>query len=356
MSEEKIAATCPGCGAHVRAPRQALGKRVKCPRCAQPFVVADPAAEPEPEPAAVGSAATDDLFAGLAAGTAVESADEQRARLEARLAEAARVGRKATEKRAPQEAATDEPARSSGGGLGPWVVGFGRALIPLGYASRLNCAAIVIGVGLFMYGVKVANVRANSRTEPQTLTCEELLTRGPGDNLHVVLTDFVLLPEYVYEAGVGGWNGAWVPTVSHELLQAELASVLKVQPTELASVSEERRRDALHKLKWSELDVKLIVCFRHARSEADVESQLVANELHGTLLRDQGLGGLSSKKRAMLADTYARAHLADCWVLEEGLTPATAANAAAYQWGGGALLIGGLAVAALRAASMAKTA
>src|SRR5439155_18534619 len=41
---------CPSCGALIKVGDAAIGKTVKCPKCASPMIVADPAPAPKPKP------------------------------------------------------------------------------------------------------------------------------------------------------------------------------------------------------------------------------------------------------------------------------------------------------------------
>lgn len=71
MADEKIVISCASCSAKFRVPAAAVGKRGKCPKCAAEFRVT----APEPEPAAVAEAQSDDdLLSGLGGGMAVAPA------------------------------------------------------------------------------------------------------------------------------------------------------------------------------------------------------------------------------------------------------------------------------------------
>ncbi len=59
MSAESIKVNCSSCGSSIRVPASAVGRRAKCPKCAQAFVISDPNAEAPEE--SIG----DDLLAGV---------------------------------------------------------------------------------------------------------------------------------------------------------------------------------------------------------------------------------------------------------------------------------------------------
>jgi membrane associated rhomboid family serine protease len=50
MAGTTLSATCPHCSARVRAPREAVGRPARCPKCGKSFVVAVPPPRPAPTP------------------------------------------------------------------------------------------------------------------------------------------------------------------------------------------------------------------------------------------------------------------------------------------------------------------
>jgi len=342
MSDDRLVQTCPNCAARVRVPATAAGRRVRCPKCQTPFVVSAPQ-EPE-STAASNDGFGDDLFAGLASGAAVESTEERQARQE-----------QVTSARARAQVVTSTPAvmrapRASFD-IAAWLANFGGALKPKGVVGRLSFAGLMLG-GLFVYlGIKEHQLRGRSRAEPQTISCQQLIKNGPGDNLHMVLTDFVLMPEYVYETAVGKWSGAWAPALPRGVLEERVAAALHVAPSELATVSPEDRDTALAKLNPADFNFKIIVSFPKADGEEYMESMLEAETLQGTLFTT-GLNSLSRSdrdRRSLLHESYPRTDLDACWVLVVGRAPRSAATANAYVFGGAGLALTILLSAAWRA-------
>jgi hypothetical protein len=80
---------------------------------------------------------------------------------------------------------------------------------------------------LIWLGLKEFELQRRSRAEPQVISCEKLLAQGPGDNLHIILTDFALLPDFVYEHEMDHWKGAWVPVVPRRELEVALTRTAK---------------------------------------------------------------------------------------------------------------------------------
>lgn len=70
----------------------------------------------------------------------------------------------------------------------------------------------VLLAGLFgLLGYQEYLVHSTSQAEPQRITAAELGAKGPGDNIHVVVTDFEVGQNYVVEEKNGRWNMVWAP-------------------------------------------------------------------------------------------------------------------------------------------------
>ncbi len=82
--------------------------------------------------------------------------------------------------------------------------------------NRLKLIAIAIGVGVFIAGWMEWQLKTVAKTQPQRLTAAELAARGPGNNAHVILTNYDLCDNFVYEStrrNGGTWKKVWVPVV-----------------------------------------------------------------------------------------------------------------------------------------------
>jgi hypothetical protein len=316
---------------------------VRCPKCSNAFAVETPAsveAAPIVEPSGI-----DDVLSGLADGTAVESPEAQRARLEAMAAQAARAA-KGVAPAKPEEETTAEASLD----WKMWLANFGRALLPLGFAGRVCFAALVLGGVLVWMGCRELDLRSRSRAEPQVITCEKLVTQGPGDNLHIVLTDFVLLPDFVYSQKMVRWDGAWVPVVPHQAVASALAKALQVDVSALPSIDNRRKDDALATLKSSDFNFKIVVAFPKADGKKYMDRVFEAETVEGLLMVDGYLTTLDKERRGLLESSYPRADLKRCWVLVEGRTPASQAKARGLQLGGVGLVLFALIAAGWRAA------
>src|SRR5947207_6389199 len=75
---------------------------------------------------------------------------------------------------------------------------------------------VVVGIFLVVKGVNEHTLSGKTKDQPQRISCAKLASEGPGDNAHIVLTDFLMAPNYVYEGRgkSGTWSNAWVPALA----------------------------------------------------------------------------------------------------------------------------------------------
>jgi hypothetical protein len=71
--------------------------------------------------------------------------------------------------------------------------------------------ALIAAFFCFMMGYHNTTLTSLGKAEPQTLTAAKLSAEGPGDNIHVKLTDFAIGENFVYEEKYGSWNVVWIP-------------------------------------------------------------------------------------------------------------------------------------------------
>ena len=82
--------------------------------------------------------------------------------------------------------------------------------------TRLRIAVVVAGGFGIFWGVKETRLASAASDMATTLTCKQLGDSGAASNAHVVLKDFLLTANFVYEEQKErsrGWNQVWVPAV-----------------------------------------------------------------------------------------------------------------------------------------------
>ncbi|MBI5865796.1 MAG: hypothetical protein HZB38_15090 [Planctomycetes bacterium] len=335
MAADVIRTACTSCDSKIKVPVHAAGKRVRCPKCQNVFVV------PTPDAPVVGDGGEEaDLLAGLGAGTTVQSDAGDAALREAAL--------RAAQARATPVASASTPAREkkqrSRSNLGPMAVVFFGTFLQRSFFGRFCLVALLGGIALIALGVSELRLRERASEEPQTITCEALTANGPGDNYHVIMTDYVLLPYYVYEKRFTVWKGAWVPAVSHAELKLRLAAELNVPEAELETVEGDRVAEALQNMKPSDFQFKVIVSFPKADGPDYIDALGEDELIQGTIF--ESLASMDSDGKRLLRQGYPHVKLEDCYILVAGREPRSAASAQLQMFGGG-----GLALVALGAAA-----
>jgi hypothetical protein len=192
---------------------------------------------------------------------------------------------------------------------------------------RLWLGVGIVGIGLGAYGFQELRLTRVAQAEPQTLSCKELASQGPGSNAHVRMTDFLAAPgSFVYEERKGTWTAAWIPIVP---LDSDYAR-------ELAATQE---RDATAKLPLPK-DIRIVAKLPKARNQADVVRMAEGDTLTGLVVNE--ISRLDGETRKLLKESYPEVDFERCWILEEGRTPASTLGALALMGAGLGLL--GLAV------------
>ena len=333
----------------MRVPATAAGRRAKCPKCNNAFEI--PPLEPlipegDPEPYGFDDGLLDELSEGSALET---SPEQQAAQAEAYAAAAARQ----REIEQPVPATFSEPGRP-GVDWGSFVGHFFGTLLSRDIIGRVCLVALFFGGVLIFLGVKEGRIRGRSSAEPQTISCEQLANAGPGDNLHVVMTEFMFLPSYVYEEslGTGGWNAAWVPAISLEAFDEALARELGVSVDQLADVSLSRMSKAAEAIDMERMSFNIIVSLPNASNEMYLSNVGDQDTLQGMVLN--GFTSLDGDTRRLLKESYPSVDLQRCWILVHGRKPGAASAPLQYIGGGIALLLVGLGINGKRALDAAR--
>jgi hypothetical protein len=84
----------------------------------------------------------------------------------------------------------------------------------LGLGGTLGLVALLALVfgGIFTWvGVQDAIIFSQGSREPQVIRLADLEAQGPGDNIHLTVTDFRFGPNFVAEEKRGQWNRVWIP-------------------------------------------------------------------------------------------------------------------------------------------------
>lgn len=165
-------------------------------------------------------------------------------------------------------------------------------LIP---TSRPGCGCLVLcaGIGAFVMAYQEYHLGTKASAEPQKITCRQLADKGPGENLHIILTDFTTPHEVsvVYEQdkyNKDRWTKVWVPLTPNDL------------------------PDAPH-------DFRVILQSDKFHREADVTALEKGGEIHGLVVND--VESLGTEEQKLLRREYPATDLSKCWIIQHDRSP-----------------------------------
>jgi hypothetical protein len=182
--------------------------------------------------------------------------------------------------------------------------------------KRVALVLIIVGGALLYVGSQEMRLAAAAKSTPQTLTCAELAAKGPGDNAHVILTDFQIGQNFIYQTS-GRSNSAWEVVYLPAMPMPAASSTLRVtiEPEDKPSV---------------------IIKSGNIRSQQELLT--LGSRVQGVVINK--IAALGQKEKALLAESYPRASIENCWILEQDRHPASSMKILA-------LTVGGLGLAAL---------
>lgn len=368
---QKIVVRCAGCSAKLGLPAQVAGKKIKCPKCKAPLRVpesrgqtksASIAAVSKPKRRAANAKAKSavretvpasvpqddgglglDLLEQLDTGSSVESAEERQERFQSR--DTRRKEAAAAAKKPAKKSKQAKAKRASSFDFATWIVDFLSAFAKRDIMSNITRLAAIGAIGIGVKAYTESGITEVAFAEPSDITCYQLGMAGPGENHHVRMTDFILLDQYVFESNGGSWNGAYVPAISQEDINRQIAGHWRVPFEEVGNLTYEQRNDALVALQGS-FKFRVIVSFPEAGNAGYVDNRAEEEVLQGIVL-----GKVPEDVRSLLSDGFTGFRMAECQVLEYGRKPKDARAIQNYWWGSGALLLVSLILAGYRASA-----
>jgi DNA-directed RNA polymerase subunit RPC12/RpoP len=267
MASQVIACEC---GRKLRVDERLAGKTVRCPACGRTFVAPEPPEEELPvvEPA-----------------YDVQPLEEERPR--------------------PRKKRRPRPSR-----LRRFFISLSSSLQD-DKSPRYLFLLIAFGVALLVYAFLEGRLIGAAADKPQTLTLARLAAHGPGDNAHVIVTDFVPGNNFVYEErtlhGVptGNWTAVYVPVVP---LTPDVQRRLAGGPTA--------------KLDIPPGSIRVIVHSSRVHSQAELSTVFDRPFIQGTVVNS--IRSLPRKTQELLQGAYPGTAFDSCWILQEGRKPSSA--------------------------------
>ena len=192
--------------------------------------------------------------------------------------------------------------------------------------GRILLAMLVGGGVLVFFGIQEMRLAKAAKAEPQSITAADLIKSGPGDNAHVVLTDFMMCQgAYVIESDKKGgkWKGVWFPVVSVDSPYFEkLMGMLNPDGT-------------LSGTPPVPDDIRLIIKSKHVSGEGELSALADQRTLQGVVINK--IESLGSKQKKILQESYPQVNFDNVLILEHDRKPAAAGKSFGFI-GGGALM------------------
>lgn len=175
---------------------------------------------------------------------------------------------------------------------------------------------LVFGVMLAFYGLREMRLAVDASEAPQRLTLAQLAASGPGDNAHVVLTDFALCDGYVCIVKVGRfdkfitgsdptrkrWEGVFVPLVP---LTPELR--------------QRRARGEAVGRQPAPAHVRVLLLSYAVHGAADLDKLDTQPEVRGMVINS--VKSLDSKTEPLLRELYPGTDFGNCLIFQQGRRP-----------------------------------
>ncbi len=165
----------------------------------------------------------------------------------------------------------------------------------------LACLLLPVSGLLWLVGSVEASNAARARPDATPMACAELEAKGPGENAHVALTDFVCGGDYAYE-------------YKHHVMGDEWERVF------LPVVARPRGQ----KIRGLATDVHVVLSARsrwaNVHGPEDVERLATSETVEGIV---SDYERIDDETRAILAQRYPGVDFRRCWVVEVGKPIAT---------------------------------
>jgi hypothetical protein len=280
---------CP-CGRKLRVEERHAGKTVRCPGCGRTFTVPVPPAE--------------DILTVLPADPAPRPAPRRR--------EDPEVGGDEDVEVIEDERPRPRPKRRRRrpAGLRGFFVSLSSRLQD-DKSPRYLFLLIAFGVGLLICALIEGRLMGAAADRPQTLTLAQLAAHGPGDNAHVIVTEFLpgnnIVCEHRTVVGLpaGNWTAVYVPVVPLTPdVQTRLAQGQAARPNIPPG------------------SIRVIVHSTRVHGEAEMPNVFGKPFIQGTVVNS--IRSLPRKTQELLQSAYPGTDFDSCWLLQEGRKPSSA--------------------------------
>jgi hypothetical protein len=179
--------------------------------------------------------------------------------------------------------------------------------------NSLMCFTLMGALACAVFGAEEYRLKTQSSQEPEEISLRDLIKRGPEGNPNIMLKDFALVEDYIYQKKLlsGRWTKVWVP-------------IVPASPDKDVS----GKPAAIHAFFYSE----------NVGSDEEVRRRFDKPRLHGMVNLNGSKPGIRGS--ILIKRSYPGTDPSQCLIIEEGRKPAGTLKLALF--GVGCVLLIGL--------------
>jgi hypothetical protein len=183
--------------------------------------------------------------------------------------------------------------------------------------SRFGLLFCLMGGLLGVWGWYESKLASGATEQPEIISLSDLIARGSDGNPNIILTDYRLSKNFVYEEEENSksWKLVWVP-----VMPIEQAPANDSEPTV----------------------VKAVLVSERVKNQSDVESILAKPQMPAMMTNR--IMSLKPAQRKLLSNRYPNTNFDTCLILVEGRTLASPLKRFAIYSGSGLLILVGLGI------------
>jgi hypothetical protein len=178
------------------------------------------------------------------------------------------------------------------------------------FLYRAVWVVLVLGVIAIGYSLVEMRLALGASEKPQRLTLAQLAANGPGDNAHVVLTDFALCDGYVCLVKVGRYERLTDGTdTKNRRWEGVFVPVVPLSP----EVQQQQGRGA------APANVRVLLLSYTVHGEADLDRLGAQPEVRGMVINS--IKSLDGKTESLLREMYPGTDFSTCLIFQEKRKP-----------------------------------
>jgi hypothetical protein len=176
--------------------------------------------------------------------------------------------------------------------------------------NRIIIIVIGLGIGALVWGGKEWMLASSASATAKDITCADLAANGPGDNVHVRVTDFFSMRNYVWEKTEQqqDWETVWLPIVPRSAIKG--IDSLHTLPAGAKVLAEDLVDSG---------NIHVLIKTHNVKNEGQVEPAMHRDSVEGLVINK--IESLTEKERDLLHQAYPAFSENNCYILEDGRQP-----------------------------------